>query len=267
MLRSSWGIPVTVESLDQTAAESFIERTDHERHIIGVPKKKPPVQICLFADDFRLKCAIPTDSVPSNDLFFHNFPDVRPFFHGTTIANVLEDSADWVEWRRSMLMTRIIIGIFIGAWSLSSAPISHAAPKHMQDTSKQLYNRVMKEFKHRDYEAALAGFRLFIELHGQSTLAANAQYWIGECQFRMKRYTDALDSFYNVLMYYPLSPKLPASTLKLAQTYTKLGDPEKARSMFSRILERYPDSSEAEVARKAIESTEEKSDGGSDQTE
>ena len=159
-----------------------------------------------------------------------------------------------------MLMTRIIIGIFIGVLSLSSAPVSSAAPNHMHDTSRRLYNRVMEEFKQRDYEAALAGFRLFIELHSQSTLAANAQYWIGECQFRMRRYTDALDSFYNVLMYYPLSPKLPASTLKLAQTYTKLGDHEKARTMFSRILDRYPDSSEAEIARKAIKVTEEEND-------
>jgi len=166
-----------------------------------------------------------------------------------------------------MRMTHIIIGIFIGISSLSSTSMSYAAPNQMRDTSRHLYNRVMEEFKQRDYEAALAGFRLFIELHGKSTLAANAQYWIGECQFRMKRYTDALDSFYNVLVYYPLSPKLPASTLRLAQTYRKLGDHEKAQSMFSRILDRYPDSSEAEIARKAIEATEGKNDRDSTESE
>jgi tol-pal system protein YbgF len=113
----------------------------------------------------------------------------------------------------------------------------------------------MEEFKHRDYEAAMAGFRLFIELHGQSSLAANAQYWIGECQYRMGRYRDALKSFYDVVSNYPLSPKLPASTLKLGQTYTKLGDAEKARMMFDRVVDQYPDSAEAEIARKTIEAT------------
>lgn len=166
-----------------------------------------------------------------------------------------------------MLVTRIIIGIFVGLLSLSSANMSVAAPSQMQDTSRRLYNRVMEEFKQRDYEAALAGFRLFIELHSQSSLAANAQYWIGECQFRMRRYTDALDSFYNVLMYYPLSPKLPASTLKLAQTYTKLGDHEKARTMFARVLDQFPDSSEAEIAKKSMEPSDEKSDQESFQSE
>ena len=133
-----------------------------------------------------------------------------------------------------------------------------AAPSQVQDTSRHLYDRVMEEFKHRDYEAALAGFRLFLELHGQTSLAANAQYWVGECQYRMGRYKEALKAFYNVVSYYPLSPKLAASTLKIGQTYTKLKDQEKARMMFERVVDQYPDSPEAEVARKALEIEAEK---------
>ncbi|MGQ0810205.1 MAG: tol-pal system protein YbgF [Nitrospiraceae bacterium] len=131
--------------------------------------------------------------------------------------------------------------------------MSLAAPAQMQDTSRRLYDRIMEEFRHKDYEAALAGFRLFLELHGQSSLAANAQYWIGECQYRLGRYKDAVTSFYNVVSYYPLSPKLAASTLKIGQTYTKLKDHEKAKLMYERVLEQHPDSSEAEVARKALD--------------
>jgi tol-pal system protein YbgF len=131
--------------------------------------------------------------------------------------------------------------------------MSFAAPNHVHDTSRRLYDRIMTEFKHREYEAALAGFRLFMELHSQSALAANAQYWIGECQYRMRRYKDALNSFYDVVMNYPLSPKLAASTLKLGQTYTKLGDHDNARIMFDRVVDQYPASPEAELARKAIE--------------
>ena len=133
-----------------------------------------------------------------------------------------------------------------------------AAPSQVQDTSRHLYDRVMEEFKHRDYEAALAGFRLFLELHGQTSLAANAQYWVGECQYRMGRYKEALKAFYNVVSYHPLSPKLAASTLKIGQTYTKLKDQEKARMMFERVVDQYPDSPEAEVARKALEIEAEK---------
>lgn len=152
-------------------------------------------------------------------------------------------------------MVRKCIGTFMLLFMFYSAGQSLAAPTQRQDTTRRLYDRVMDEFKHRDYEAAMAGFRLFIELHSQSALAANAQYWIGECQYRMRRYRDALKSFYVVVSNYPLSPKLAASTLKLGQTYTKLGDHEKARLMFDRVVDQYPDSSEAEVARKVIEAT------------
>lgn len=150
--------------------------------------------------------------------------------------------------------TRVPLGIAAFLFAMSGSPlITWAAPVQVQDTARHLYDRVMEEFKHRDYEAALAGFRLFLELHGQTSLAANAQYWVGECQFRMGRYKDALKAFYNVVSYYPLSPKLAASTLKIGQTYTKLKDHEKARMMYERVVDQYPDSPEAELAKKAIE--------------
>jgi tol-pal system protein YbgF len=160
-----------------------------------------------------------------------------------------------------------IMGILLILMALFAPNVSVAAPNQMQDTSRRLYNRVMDEFKQRDYEAALAGFRLFIELHGRSALAANAQYWMGECQYRMGRYKDALNSFYNVLLSYPLSPKLAASTLKLGQTYTKLGDQDNARIMFDRVASQYPDSSEAEVARRAIELADGLPNAGHSQSE
>lgn len=153
-------------------------------------------------------------------------------------------------------MVRKVMGILLVLMALFSNNVSLAAPSQMNDTSRRLYDRVMDEFKQRDYEAALAGFRLFIEIHGQSALAANAQYWMGECQYRMGRYKDALNSFYNVIMSYPLSPKLAASTLKLGQTYEKLGDQDNARIMFDRVVNQYPDTSESEVARKAIAVTD-----------
>lgn len=164
-------------------------------------------------------------------------------------------------------MRRYGIGIVLVLSTLLFTSMSFAAPNQMHDTSRRLYDRVMTEFKHREYEAALAGFRLFMELHSQSALAANAQYWIGECQYRMGRYKDALNSFYNVVMNYPLSPKQAASTLKLGQTYAKLGDHDNARIMFERVVDQYPATSEADLARRAIELATERDDQGYGQSD
>jgi tol-pal system protein YbgF len=152
--------------------------------------------------------------------------------------------------------------IFGNSICLSFPGSAVAAPGATQDIARHLYDRVMEEFRQKDYEAALAGFRFFMELHGHSILASNAQYWIGECEYRLGRYKEALTSFYNVVSYYPLSPKLPASTLKIGQIYTKLHDNEKARMMYERILDQYPDLAEAEVARRALELYSPKNEAG-----
>jgi tetratricopeptide (TPR) repeat protein len=101
----------------------------------------------------------------------------------------------------------------------------------------------MVEFKHRDYEAALAGFRFFLELYGQSD-------WRPTRNTGWKN-ASTLKSFYNVVSYYPLSPKLAASTLKIGQTYAKLEDHEKARMTYARVVDHYPESAEAELAHTA----------------
>jgi tol-pal system protein YbgF len=158
------------------------------------------------------------------------------------------------------MRNRLKILVFLTAAILCSLNLAVAAPSQLQDTSRHLYDRVMEEFKHKDYEAALAGFRFFIELHGQSSLAANAQYWIGECHYRLGHYKEALKSFYVVVSTYPLSPKLAASSLKIGQIYSKMKDHEQARMMYEQVVDQYPDSSEAEIARKALETIAERNE-------
>jgi tol-pal system protein YbgF len=126
-----------------------------------------------------------------------------------------------------------------------------AAPTKV-DTAKRLYDRVMQEFQRKDYEAALAGFRFFLELHGRSPLASSAQYWIGECEFRLGRYREAMESFEKMLSRYPSSPKVAAATLKKALTYEKLGHAAQARILLERVLVDFPNTQEAEVAKKTL---------------
>ena len=121
-----------------------------------------------------------------------------------------------------------------------------------QDTSRRMYDRVMEEVRHKDYEAALAGFRLFLELHQRSPLASSAQYWIGECEFRLRRYSEALTSFYDVMSRYPKSPKLAGATLKIGLIYAKLGKQKDSRIVLERVVDQFPNSSEAEVALKYL---------------
>ncbi|MGH7233679.1 MAG: tol-pal system protein YbgF [Nitrospiraceae bacterium] len=141
-----------------------------------------------------------------------------------------------------------LIVLIILVLSPSAVP---AAPSK-SDPPKRLYDRVMKEFQERDYEAALAGFRFFLALHAKSPLASSAQYWIGECEFRLGRYREAIQSFELVLSRYPSSPKQASATLKKALTYEKLGQVNESRILLERIAVDFPNTQEAELAKKAL---------------
>ena len=147
--------------------------------------------------------------------------------------------------------TRLVGALLISLLGLTEP--SFAASPNVPDTSRHLYDRVMEEFKQGDYEAALAGFSLFIELHHHSALAPNAQYWMGECHYRLGRYQEALTSFSKVGSYTPLSSKHAASMFKIGLTYSRLGDHAKASLMFNRVVDEYPAGAEAALARRAMD--------------
>ena len=71
-----------------------------------------------------------------------------------------------------MTMARFTTGSVrgIAATMLFAIPHPHpicSRPPLIPDAAHRLYDRV-GEFRHKDYPAALAGFRFFLELHGQS---------------------------------------------------------------------------------------------------
>ena len=56
---------------------------------------------------------------------------------------------------RSVLLVSVLLG------NLAVVPDLFATPPQPPDASRRLYDRVMEEFRHKDYNAALAGFRFF----------------------------------------------------------------------------------------------------------
>lgn len=138
----------------------------------------------------------------------------------------------------------VLIGLF-----LTTPALSFTAPS---DPPKRLYSRVMEEFQRKDYEAALAGFRLFLELHGRHPLASSALYWVGECEYRLDRFQDAVHSFEQVITRYPNSQKMASATLKKAMAYEKLKMGNEARILFQRVIVQFPRSPEAAAAKKAL---------------
>ncbi|HEV8540423.1 MAG TPA: tetratricopeptide repeat protein [Nitrospiraceae bacterium] len=134
-----------------------------------------------------------------------------------------------------------------------SQTVEADAARLPQDPSHRLYDRIMHEFHRGDCEAARAGFQLFVELHASSPLTPYADYWSGECGFRLGRYREAIESFDRALGQSPLRPKLAAAAfLKKGLAYAKLGERSRSRALLELVVVHFPHTQQAALARQAL---------------
>ena len=145
----------------------------------------------------------------------------------------------------------ILFCIIVPGMMLGFSPQMVAA-SDQQDRSRHLYERVMREFKHGDYNAALAGFKFYLELHGKSALAANAQYWIGESLYAQRQYEAAIVAFDEVIQKYPSDTHVPTALLKQGYAFAELKDLRNARFFLQQVLKKYPQRSEAQQAEEKL---------------
>jgi len=89
----------------------------------------------------------------------------------------------------------------------------------------------------------------FLDADPKSPLAANAQYWIGESRYGEKDDAQAIVEFKKVYQAHPEHPKAAAALLKIGYAYERLGDTDNARFYLEALLEDFPDSEPARLAR------------------
>ena len=130
----------------------------------------------------------------------------------------------------------------------ASGEIITAAPK-----AEKLYAGALALYSGRDYEQAAAKFGEFVASYPDHKLAGNAQYWIGECLYSQRRFTDAAESFARVEKAFPASPKVPAALLKKGLSFAELKKMPEAQAALERILDKYPQSEEATKARERLD--------------
>ena len=119
-------------------------------------------------------------------------------------------------------------------------------------TPTAAYNLAYNDYLKGNYDLAVAGFESFLQQFPATSLTAHAQYWIGESYYNKKEYRQALDAYKRVLDDPRKNDKIPAALLKSGSANLELGDPAKARSLFKRVIEEYPQSNEATLAKQKL---------------
>lgn len=104
---------------------------------------------------------------------------------------------------------------------------------------------LLKEGKHRD---SLAAFEKFISEHPRSSFLPGANFWAGNAALQAQEVVSARSLFNTVISNWPQDPIAPDAMLGLANSLRLMGEARSSEDTLRRIIERYPDSSAAQVA-------------------
>jgi tol-pal system protein YbgF len=116
-----------------------------------------------------------------------------------------------------------------------------------------LYRDAYETFQKGDLEGARRKFEAFLKQYPNTELSDNAQFWIGETYYLKKDFEKAVLEYEKAIVKYPEGDKIPAALFKQALAFLELGDKTNARSLLRRVIERYPHSDQAEMAKKKLE--------------
>jgi len=93
----------------------------------------------------------------------------------------------------------------------------------------------------------------FVANYPQHELYVNALYWIGEALYGEKQYEQSILKLQDVITRYPGHSKTPAAMLKQALGFAALGDKTSGITTLQKLVNDYPDSVQAEAARKYLQ--------------
>jgi tol-pal system protein YbgF len=116
-----------------------------------------------------------------------------------------------------------------------------------------LYKDAYETLQKGEGEGARRKFEAFLKQYPNTELSDNAQFWIGETYYLKKDYEKAILEYEKAITKYPEGDKVPAALYKQALAFLELGDKTNARNLLKKVIERYPSSDQAQMAKKKLD--------------
>lgn len=130
-----------------------------------------------------------------------------------------------------------------------------AAPGDTADGAgpRQLYEASLQQFRRGAYGTARSGLQDFLSRFSDHELAPDAQFYVAESWAEADRPERALEAYGRVVELWPDSRRAAAALYKSGRIERERGNVEDARVFFSRVVNGYPESPEASLARDQLE--------------
>lgn len=125
---------------------------------------------------------------------------------------------------------------------------------NVDSATQSAYMDGFSKLKNGQYDAAIASLKKFVSQHPDSSLTDNAWYWLGEANYVQQNLGDAENAFDAVVNKFKNSPKVPASLYKIGLIQAAQNQTDNAKATLSRVIDQYPDSDSAGLAKQKLQS-------------
>jgi tol-pal system protein YbgF len=124
----------------------------------------------------------------------------------------------------------------------SAAPSASAAPPASADV---LYSNGLRDINGKHYDLATQEFQDYMKYYGDTDLASNAQFYLGEIAFMQNQFQQALDSYNKVIEKFPKSFKTASARMRKGYCLAELGEKAAAIRELRAVVRQYPGTDEA----------------------
>jgi tol-pal system protein YbgF len=130
-----------------------------------------------------------------------------------------------------------------------STPITAAPAGGPAPSADTLYSNGLRDITSGKYDLANSEFEDYLKYYGDTDLASNAQFYLGEIAYAQKNYDRAVGEYDKVLNNYPKSFKLAPARYKKGMALLELGQKNSGVKELREVVKRYPGTEEERRAR------------------
>jgi len=119
---------------------------------------------------------------------------------------------------------------------------------------RKTYNQIIDLIRNQKaYDEAITQLYEFVDQYPEGDLTVNSYYWLGEVYLAKPQLEQAKQAFTIVATRYDDHRKAADAVYKLGVTLDKLGEKDEAKRRMQMVVDHYPDSSAANLARKFLD--------------
>jgi tol-pal system protein YbgF len=131
-----------------------------------------------------------------------------------------------------------------GGAPMAMAP-SAAASAGPPASADVLYSNALRDINGKHYDLATQEFQDYLKYYGETDLASNAQFYLGEVAFMQNQFQAALDAYNKVIENYPKSFKTASARMRKGFCLAELGQKASAVRELRAVVRLYPGTDEA----------------------